>query len=185
MSSPRLVCDAVEGRVLDEPDVPALRAAAIGAEGEGASAIFLTDGALGDAISLASALSAITSTILIGVLVDFHRPHRHPAIVARDMTTLDLLLKGRAVLALQGPFDDVIAEAAALCRDMWQNGTAHSTGPLFPVADAVNRPGPFTTSSPRIALQTSADDKPTPALLELADFLLIPLSPGVCQMLEA
>ena len=56
-----VVCVAVEGLFLDEPALPALRAAAVRSDGAGVDAVFLADGPLGDAVVLAAALGAWTT----------------------------------------------------------------------------------------------------------------------------
>jgi alkanesulfonate monooxygenase SsuD/methylene tetrahydromethanopterin reductase-like flavin-dependent oxidoreductase (luciferase family) len=43
-------------------------------------------------------------------------------------------------------------EAIAICRAMWREGTATSEGPVYPVAGALNHPGPAGERSPLIAL---------------------------------
>lgn len=187
------MCDAVEGRYLAAPDVLALREAAIRAEGEGAGAVFLSDGPLGDAIVLAAGLSTVTSRLLLGVPAGFGTgTHRHPSVLARELTTLDLLSGGRAVLCFSAPFTDEVAEAMTLCRDMWRNGTAFSSGPHYPVPGAVNRPLPASGRSPQLALDLTGGAKsesgpeaagdPGP-LHQLADLVLRPTAePGVCRI---
>jgi alkanesulfonate monooxygenase SsuD/methylene tetrahydromethanopterin reductase-like flavin-dependent oxidoreductase (luciferase family) len=182
------VCDAVEGRKLWSPDVRGLREEATRAEAEGAAAVFLADGPLGDPIVLAASLSASTTTLLLGVeisLAEEETPHRHPTILGRDMTTLDLLCGGRAILTFAPPFDGAVAEAIGLCRDMWVKGTATSEGPHYPVPGAVNRPQPASGHSPLIALDLSGPStaEPEPAMVALVDLLLrATVEPSVCRM---
>jgi alkanesulfonate monooxygenase SsuD/methylene tetrahydromethanopterin reductase-like flavin-dependent oxidoreductase (luciferase family) len=153
--------------------VDALRAAAVRAEEEGTAAVFVLDGPLGEATVLAGAVSVWTSSIWVGVSVTLGtRPHRHPAVLAREMTTLDLISHGRSVLAFRAPFDDATAEAVSLCRSMWLDGTAASHGPHYPVAGAVNRPGPHRKEGPRIALDLTDGSEASPGLLGLVDFVI-------------
>jgi alkanesulfonate monooxygenase SsuD/methylene tetrahydromethanopterin reductase-like flavin-dependent oxidoreductase (luciferase family) len=178
------VCDAVEGRFLQAPDVMALRVAAQQAEAEGADAVFLTDGPLGDAVVLAAGLSAATSRVLLGVRVGpTAEAHRHPTVLAREMTTLDLLCGGRAVLSFSAPFTDAVVEAVALCRAMWTEGIAAGEGPHYPVAGAINRPRPVGPGSPLIALDLTDGAAVPPGVIESVDLLLRPTAdPGVCHM---
>jgi hypothetical protein len=127
------VCDAVEGLFLDGPDVDTLRASAEQARRDRLHAVFLIDGPLGDGIVLASALAAESAPaladdpvrdVLWGVRVSLGSgPHRHPTILAREMTTFDHITGGRSILAFLGPFPqadaDAVVEAITLCRGMW------------------------------------------------------------------
>jgi alkanesulfonate monooxygenase SsuD/methylene tetrahydromethanopterin reductase-like flavin-dependent oxidoreductase (luciferase family) len=192
----RIVCDAVEGRFLTQRTVEDLRAAAGAAEAEGIDAVFLADGPLGDAITLAAALGSATSRLLIGVRIDLvGEAHRHPALLGREMSTLDQIVRGRALLALVGPFSGATEEAIALCRDMWRQGTATSEGPFYPVPGAVNRPEPFRVGGPPIALDLSDGARPEQSTLDLVDLVLVtapvpappdlPAHVSVCQILDA
>jgi alkanesulfonate monooxygenase SsuD/methylene tetrahydromethanopterin reductase-like flavin-dependent oxidoreductase (luciferase family) len=192
------VCDAVEGLFLNELDTGALRAGAERAGREGIDALFLRDGPLGDAIVLATAVASWVPGVLMGVRVDLGtQPHRHPTVLARDMTTFDRLSGGRAVLAFTGPFSPATGEAITLCRAMWTDGVAVGPGPYYPAAGAVNRPLPERAGGPPIALDLTngAVDMPTADLLALCDLVLVPvgaalpatLPPGVdvCEVQNA
>jgi alkanesulfonate monooxygenase SsuD/methylene tetrahydromethanopterin reductase-like flavin-dependent oxidoreductase (luciferase family) len=180
------VCDAVEGRFLSEVDVPGLVAAARRAQADGVDVVFLTDDALGDAIVLAAGLAPSTDAgLLLGVRTGLgDRPHRHPTVLAREMTTLDHVSEGRSTLAFRGPFAGLLAEATGeaitLCREMWRTGTATSAGPYYPAAGAINRPLPARPGGPPIALdltetETETDGAgPPPELLALVDLVLVP-----------
>jgi alkanesulfonate monooxygenase SsuD/methylene tetrahydromethanopterin reductase-like flavin-dependent oxidoreductase (luciferase family) len=192
----RIVCDAVEGRFLTQQTVEALRAAAGAAEADGMDAVFLADGPLGDAITLAAALGSSTSMLLLGVRIDLAgEAHRHPTLLGREMSTFDLIVGGRALLALVGPFSGATDEAIGICRDMWRQGTATSEGPFYPVPGAVNRPEPFRAGGPPIALDLSDGARPEQATLELVDLVLVsglvppppdlPAHVSVCQIQDA
>ena len=190
------MCVAVEGRFLNQPSVAALRAAAEQAHADGATVVFVSEGPLGDAITLAAALGAWGVDGLIGVRVGLEgESHRHPTLLARDMTTLDQICDGRAVLAFRGPFNDATAEAISLCRQMFHQEVGTSAGPYYPVPGAINRPGPVTPGGPPIGLDLSEGETAPIALMALCDLVLIPagatapagLPPGVdvCQMQPA
>jgi alkanesulfonate monooxygenase SsuD/methylene tetrahydromethanopterin reductase-like flavin-dependent oxidoreductase (luciferase family) len=186
------VCDAVDGRFLNESSMDALRAAAQQAHQDGMDAVFLTDGPLGDPATLAAALSAVTTDIRLGVCTSLRE---HPAVVAREMTTLDHVSRGRALLTFLGPFSGATAEAITLCRDMWRQGTGVDTGPHYRVPGAVNRPGPYSAAGPLVALDSTGGAPFPPSLVALCDLLLVPagaalphgLPPGVdvCQIHNA
>jgi alkanesulfonate monooxygenase SsuD/methylene tetrahydromethanopterin reductase-like flavin-dependent oxidoreductase (luciferase family) len=165
----------VDARFLDESTVDELVAATRRAEAEGVSAVFLTSGPLGDAITLAAGLFAAAPTLLFGIRTNLStEPHRHPTVLARDMTAFDLVSGGRSLLAFTPPFSDAVAEAMALCRAMWRDGVAASEGPHYPVAGAVNRPKPQQEGGPPLALDLTDGIPADRALMEAADLLLVP-----------
>ena len=169
------MCDVVEGLFLDELAVPALRAAAVRADGSGVGAVFVADGPLGDAVVLAAALGAWTTRVLLGVRVSLgSRAHRHPTMLAREMTTLDIVVGARSVLAFMVPLTEAVSEAIILCKEMWSTGVAAGEGPHYPVAGAINRPGPRRPGGPPIALDLTSGVVPAPELLDLCDIVLLP-----------
>jgi alkanesulfonate monooxygenase SsuD/methylene tetrahydromethanopterin reductase-like flavin-dependent oxidoreductase (luciferase family) len=190
------VCDAVEGLFLSECDAGALRSMAERAARDGVGVLFLRDGPLGDAIVLAAAVGSWVPGVQLGVRIDLGtQPHRHPTVLAREMTTFDRVSGGRAVLAFTGPFTEATTEAATLCRAMWTDGIAVGTGPHYPVAGAINRPLPVRPGGPPIALDLTDGAVAEPGLLALCDFVLVPLGaarpgalpPGVdvCEIQDA
>jgi alkanesulfonate monooxygenase SsuD/methylene tetrahydromethanopterin reductase-like flavin-dependent oxidoreductase (luciferase family) len=143
----------MEGRFLDGATAAELDASAQQAAAGGIDVVLLSAGPLGDPITLAAALSATTTDLLLGVRTSLaEEPHRHPTVLARDMTALDLVSGGRSVLAFAPPFGPELGEAIELCRDMWRNGIAASDGPYYPVAGAINRPRPDEDGGPLLAL---------------------------------
>ena len=173
----------MEGRFLQADDVAGLRAQAMDARGSGADAVFLGQGPLGDPIVLAAGLSQSLPDLLLGVRVALDADGRHPALLARDLTSLDLVCGGRSVLCFMPPFDDRLAEAIALCRAMWRDGEATSAGPAFPVEHAVNRPRPSGVRSPLIALDLTGGREVPADLAGVPDLLLHPGDDAaVCRM---
>ncbi len=162
----------MEGRFLQADDVEELRAQAVRAEAEGAGIVFLTVGPLGDPIVLAAGLSAFVPKVLLGVRLGLSEDGRHPAMLAREVTSLDLVSGGRSVLCFTGPFNERLVEAIALCRVMWREGRADSEGPHFPVQSAVNRPRPVGGESPLVALDLSNGDVPPSFVSDAADLLV-------------
>jgi alkanesulfonate monooxygenase SsuD/methylene tetrahydromethanopterin reductase-like flavin-dependent oxidoreductase (luciferase family) len=174
------VCDAVEGLFLDDLDLDALSARAERARRAGIDVVFLADGPLGDAIVLAGGLAATTPDLLFGVRTALGAaPHRHPTVLARDLTTLDLVTGGRALLAFMSPFTPAVAEAIALCRGMWHEGIGVGDGPHFPVVGAINRPLPQRLGGPPIALDLTDGAVPDQGLIARADLVLLPAGAAV------
>jgi alkanesulfonate monooxygenase SsuD/methylene tetrahydromethanopterin reductase-like flavin-dependent oxidoreductase (luciferase family) len=148
-------CLAVDGRslrVLRAEDVAGLRAQAVRAVQEGTEALLVGEGPLGDPFVLLASLSEAVPGVWLGARVVLDGDGRHPALLAREATSLDLVCGGRTVLCLAPPFGEGLGEAIELCRAMWRDGTATSDGPVYPVAGAVNRPKPAGKGSPLLAL---------------------------------
>jgi alkanesulfonate monooxygenase SsuD/methylene tetrahydromethanopterin reductase-like flavin-dependent oxidoreductase (luciferase family) len=125
------------------------------------------------------------SRVLLGARVVSPPKGRHPTLLAREATSLDLVCGGRSVLCFRPPFGDELPEAIALCLSMWREGTATSTGPAFPVPGAVNRPGPAGAESPLVALDLTDPDHLSvfPALRDMTDLLLLRThDPAICRM---
>jgi alkanesulfonate monooxygenase SsuD/methylene tetrahydromethanopterin reductase-like flavin-dependent oxidoreductase (luciferase family) len=144
--------------------------------------VIVQEGPLGDPLVLAGALSTVLTRPLLGVAVSLDDESRHPAVLARDTTALDLLCGGRTLLCFVPPFGPGHVEALTLCRAMWRDGDASSDGPFYPVRDAVNRPQPASATSPAVALDLSAvgaDSVPNDtALHELLGLVDLVLRPG-------
>jgi alkanesulfonate monooxygenase SsuD/methylene tetrahydromethanopterin reductase-like flavin-dependent oxidoreductase (luciferase family) len=188
----------VEGRLLQADDAAGLLGQALDAEAGGAGAVLVAEGPLGDPFVLAAGVSQVVPRILVGVRVTLSPAGRHPTLLARDATSLDLVCGGRSILCFAPPFADAgsLAEAAALCRAMWRDGEAVSAGPRYPVPGAVNRPRPASDASPLLALdltETSGNggghghghgDEEDPLLAAVApDLVLRPTGrPGVSRL---
>jgi alkanesulfonate monooxygenase SsuD/methylene tetrahydromethanopterin reductase-like flavin-dependent oxidoreductase (luciferase family) len=169
----------VEGRFLQAGDTAGLRAEATRASAEGAAAVFLSESALGDPIVLAAGLAPLVPRVLLGARIEWDREGRHPALLARDVTSLDLVCGGRSVLCFAPPFTEPLAEAVALCRALWLSGEAVHEGPLFPVQPAANRARPAGREIPQIALDLTSGDEVPSFLAGAADLLLWPLADDV------
>jgi alkanesulfonate monooxygenase SsuD/methylene tetrahydromethanopterin reductase-like flavin-dependent oxidoreductase (luciferase family) len=174
----------VEGRFLQANDTAGLRAEATRASAEGAAAVFLSESALGDPIVLAAGLAPGLPRVLLGARVELSRQERHPAMLARDITCLDLVCGGRSVLCFAPPFAEPLAEAILLCRALWLSGEAVHGGPHFPVQAAASRARPAGGESPLIALDLSAGDELPDFLVGAADLLLRPTTatPAACRL---
>ena len=163
-----------------------LRAEAALAQAEGAAALFLSDGPLGDPFVVAAGLAPVLPEVLLGARACLSPEGRHPAMLAREVTSLDLTCGGRSMLCFVPPFTAALPEAIELCRALWRAGEVVSDGPTFPVHAAASRPRPVGVGSPRIALDLTAGDELPNALVGAADFLLRPMSaagaPAACRL---
>ncbi len=174
----------MEGRFLQAADAAGLRAEATQAAGQGAAAVFLSEGPVGDPIVLAAGLSSWVPDVLLGVRIGLGPAGRHPAMLARDVASLDLVCGGRSVLCFAPPFGESLAEAVALCRALWSAGELVSAGPIFPVRAPASRARPAGGQSPLIAFDLTAGDFLPASVLDVADMLLrsISGSPVACRL---
>jgi len=179
-----LTCLAVEGRFLQAADAAGLRAEATRALQQGAAAVFLSEGELGDPIVLAAGLSSWVPGLLLGVRTHLGPAGRHPALLARDVASLDLVCGGRSVLCFAPPFLASLPEAVSLCRALWRAGDVVSDGPYFPLRAAANRARPAGERSPLIAFDCTAGDVLPASVRATADLLVWPGPgvPGACRL---
>ena len=138
-----LTCLAVEGRFLQAGDTAGLRAEAVQAEAEGAAAVFLRAGDWATPSSWRPGWRPIVPRVLLGARVQLVPQERHPAMLARDITSLDLVSGGRSILCFAPPFIESLEEAISVCRALWRSGEAITEGPHFPVRAAANRSRPL------------------------------------------
>lgn len=150
-----VICLPVEARalrLLQADDALGLRAEAMQAMQEGVEAVMVGSGPMGDPFVLLAGLSDAIPGLTLAPRVVLGEDGRHPTLLAREATSLDLVDAGRTVLCLGPPFGEGLEEAIGLCRAMWREGAGSSEGPVYPVAAAVNRPRPAGEDSPLIAL---------------------------------
>ena len=120
-----------------------------------------------EAYTLLGALAASTSRVQLGTLVT-GVTYRNPALLAKIVTTLDVISKGRAILGIGAAWYDVeheglgfdfppvkermdrLEEAVQICRAMFTRGPRRpSTGSTTPSSDARNLPRPIQDGGPR------------------------------------
>lgn len=108
-----------------------------------------------DACTIAAAALALVDDGLLGVVSGLPGD-RHPAVLARDVTTLDVLSGGRSAVVLRwvgspqpsGPTCDpqvvctYLGEAVSICRAVLQDENPAFEGRFLRIAGAVNRPRP-------------------------------------------
>jgi alkanesulfonate monooxygenase SsuD/methylene tetrahydromethanopterin reductase-like flavin-dependent oxidoreductase (luciferase family) len=87
--------------------------------------------------------------------------------LARDITSLDLVCGGRSVLCIGPPFTPALAEAVSLCRSLWQAGEVVIDGPHFPVRAAAHRARPAAERGPLIAFDVTGGGEPPSAVADL------------------
>jgi F420-dependent oxidoreductase-like protein len=118
-----------------------------------------------EAYTLLGALAATTGRARLGTLVS-PVTFRYPSLLAKAVTTLDVISGGRAVLSLGAGWDagehaaygvpfpglgerqDRLEEAAQLCRAMLRGSPTTFEGRYYAVTAALNSPAPLQPSVP-------------------------------------
>lgn len=153
--------------------VAGLRALGQAAEAAGLDALFVpdrpedvldADGAL-EAYTALGALAVSTTTVRLGALAS-ELPGRPPALVAKQVTALDHLSGGRALLGLgvaagarAGRAE--LRDALGVCRALFASVDAVSAGGRrHRVVGAVNRPGPLQDGGPAVVVELRPGDRP-------------------------
>lgn len=183
--SSALVCVAVEAHLLEAGDVTTLREQAVRAAAGGAAAVLATEGPLGDPLVLVAGLAAAVPAVQLGVRVTLSGQGRHPAMLARDMTSLDLVCGGRSFVCFRPPFAGPAAEAITLCRALWREGEVTSVGSQYPIRAARNRARPADGDvSPLVALDLTGGDAMPDSLRGLVDLVLRPTADPAVRLME-
>jgi alkanesulfonate monooxygenase SsuD/methylene tetrahydromethanopterin reductase-like flavin-dependent oxidoreductase (luciferase family) len=146
-----------------------------------------------EAYTLLGALAARTSRVQLGALVS-DVTCRHPSILAKLVTTLDVIAGGRAVLGLGSPGaghqegepggaggagdvgdvgdrSDLLDEAVRLCKALFADGDVSFAGRHFRLDHACNLPPPIRPGGPGILLE--ADDQTLPLIARSADLCTV------------
>ena len=146
------------------------------AEGLGYSTLVMPDH-LGDQLSPTPALAAaaaVTETLRIGTLV-FANDFRHPAVLAKETATLDLLSDGRLEVGVgagwmtedytwtgithdrAGVRIDRMIEAIEVLRGLWADGPFSFSGDHYTITDLNGLPKPVQAGGPPIVVGGGAE----------------------------
>jgi F420-dependent oxidoreductase-like protein len=139
-----------------------------------------------EAYTLLGALAARTSKMKLGTLVT-GVTYRNPAILAKIVTTLDVISKGRAFLGIGAAWYDVehaglgvdfppvkerferLTEALHICRAMFRDERPTFEGKHYRVDGAINQPAPITPGGPPIMIGGSGEKKTLRLMAEHAE----------------
>jgi F420-dependent oxidoreductase-like protein len=129
-----------------------------------------------EAYTLLGALAARTETAMLGTLVT-GVTYRNPAVLAKQVTALDVISKGRAFLGIGAAWFDVehealgvdfppvkvrfemLEEALQICRGMFRDERPTFEGEHFRVKDVFNAPAPIRPGGPPIMIGGQGEKK--------------------------
>jgi F420-dependent oxidoreductase-like protein len=139
-----------------------------------------------EAYTLLGALAARTERVQLGTLVT-GVTYRNPALLAKIVTTLDIISKGRAVLGIgaawyeeehdgfgfafprAGERLDRLEEAVQICRALFRDDQPTWKGRHYSIADARNVPRPVRPGGPPIMIGGSGERRTLRLVAQYAD----------------
>src|SRR3954451_21913258 len=139
-----------------------------------------------EAYTLLGALAARTERVQLGTLVT-GVTYRNPAMLAKMVTTLDVISHGRAILGIGAAWYDVehtgygfefpgarerlarLEEAVQICRALLRDERPTFDGRFYSTADARNVPKPLQAGGPRIMIGGSGEKRTLRLVAQYAD----------------
>jgi F420-dependent oxidoreductase-like protein len=139
-----------------------------------------------EAYTLLGALAARTRRVQLGTLVT-GVTYRNPAILAKIVTTLDVISRGRAILGIGGAWYDVeheglgvaypsdrvrldmLEEAVQICRAMFTGDDVSFSGAHYELDHARNRPRPVRAGGPKIMIGGGGEKRTLRLVARYAD----------------
>jgi F420-dependent oxidoreductase-like protein len=171
-----------------ERTLPRLRELAMAAEAAGFSTLWVMDHFLQlpplggptrpmlEAYTTLGALAACTARVELGAMVT-GVTYRNPALLAKQVTTLDVLSGGRAILGIGAAWYDVehkafgfefpplkerferLEEALQICRALFTQQAPSFSGRYYRIEDAHNVPAPVRRGGPPILIGGTGEKK--------------------------
>jgi len=139
-----------------------------------------------EAYTTLGALAARTDKVLLGTMVS-GVTYRNPALVAKAVTTLDVISRGRAVLGIGaawnesehagygfefppiGRREDRLEEALTICKAMFTQERPSFEGTYFRIDRAMNNPRPIRPGGPRILVGGGGETRTLRLAAKFAD----------------
>jgi F420-dependent oxidoreductase-like protein len=139
-----------------------------------------------EAYTLLGALAARTERVQLGTLVT-GVTYRNPGILAKIVTTLDVISRGRAILGIGGAWYDVehqglgvdfpaagvrldmLEEAVQICRAMFTGDDISFTGSHYRLDHARNLPRPVQAGGPKIMIGGGGEKRTLRLVAQYAD----------------
>ncbi len=121
-------------------------------------------------------LAAVTERVRLGLLVT-GVTYRHPGLLAKTVTTLDVLSAGRAELGIGAawyerehvglgvPYPPIaerferLEETLQICLQMWKDDSSPYSGKHYELAETLNSPQPISRPHPPIMIGGSGEKK--------------------------
>lgn len=151
-----------------------------------------------EAYTTLAALAAVTDSASLGVLVTC-AGFRNPALLAKMVTSIDIISHGRALLGIGAgwhreehescglPFPDAIGrlrrleEAVTICRLMFTEYLPTYRGKYYEISDAVNMPRPARSGGPPILIGGGGERVLIPMVARLGDACNFFGTPAIVQ----
>src|SRR6202451_293065 len=139
-----------------------------------------------EAYTLLGALAARTRRVQLGTLVT-GVTYRNPAILAKIVTTLDIISRGRAILGIGGAWYDVehkglgvdypsdrvrldmLTEAVQICRAMFTGDDVSFSGAHYELEHARTLPRPVQAGGPKIMIGGGGEKRTLRLVAQYAD----------------
>jgi F420-dependent oxidoreductase-like protein len=139
-----------------------------------------------EAYTLLGALAARTSRVRLGTMVT-GVTYRNPALLAKEVTALDVISRGRAVLGIGAAWFDVehralgfdfpptkermdrLEEAVQICRLMFTQEVSSFEGRYYQLREAFNSPRPVQPGGPPILIGGSGEKRTLRLVAQYAD----------------
>jgi F420-dependent oxidoreductase-like protein len=139
-----------------------------------------------EAYTLLGALAARTQRVQLGTLVT-GVTYRNPGVLAKIVTTLDIVSRGRAILGIGGAWYDVehqglgveypsdgvrldmLEEAVQICRAMFTGDDVSFTGKHYRLEHARNLPRPVQAGGPKIMIGGGGEKRTLRLVAQYAD----------------
>ena len=139
-----------------------------------------------EAYTLLGALAARTSTAQLGTLVT-GVTYRNPAMLAKMVTTLDVVSKGRAILGIGAAWHDEehaglgfdfppvkermdrLEEALQVCRAMFRSDATSFAGTHYQTREVRNLPRPIQAGGPKIMVGGGGERRTLKLVAQYAD----------------
>jgi F420-dependent oxidoreductase-like protein len=183
---------------------------ALAAENSGFSSVWVMDHfwqlpALGgpdepilEAYTLLGALAARTERVQLGTLVT-GVTYRNPALLAKMVTTLDVISHGRAILGIGAAWYDVehtgmgfdfpsagerldrLEEAVKICRALFRDERPTFEGRFYRTADARNVPKPVQAGGPQIMIGGGGEKRTLRLVAQYADMCNVSGGPDMVR----
>jgi alkanesulfonate monooxygenase SsuD/methylene tetrahydromethanopterin reductase-like flavin-dependent oxidoreductase (luciferase family) len=126
-----------------------------------------------EAYSLLGALAVHTRSLSLGALPQ-HLDARAPSVLAKIVTTIDVLSHGRSIVTLGiGPSSDTVdvqrlAEAIRVCRAVLNDVDPEFVGSFYEIHAAANRPSPVRSGGIPVAVFVGGEGPSWTAAVEVA-----------------